>query len=145
MIYFKIDPSNDSIQEVISKPYALEDYNTKETSLLNGKPFLVPVTVTDPSFDHATQVKTGPVDAYDGANAKRIYTIRDKTKEELQSEALAADEHDLSIAAKDLPFVLIELIDHLSDENIVNTNDFSTKAKQAYLDVKTISDRINKA
>jgi hypothetical protein len=86
MLYFKIDPTNNSILGAINGDFI--NYNTKNTSALNGKAYLVEVTVTDPSHDSATQVKEGPVDAYDGNNATRVYTIRSKTQEELDANRI---------------------------------------------------------
>ena len=39
--YFKIDPSDHSIMEVVNKNHELENYLTKDTN--NGKPYIVPV------------------------------------------------------------------------------------------------------
>ena len=84
MLYFKIDPSNNVILDALDGDFA--GYNTKVDAAINGKPYLVEVIITDPIYDSATQVKEGPIDSYDGAVATRIYTVRGKTQEELNSE-----------------------------------------------------------
>jgi len=63
--------------DVIVKNDPIQGYNTKESSTVNGKPFLVEVVVVDPAFDPSTQTRTGPIDAYDGATATRTYTVED--------------------------------------------------------------------
>jgi len=86
MLYFKIDPANNAILGAIDGDFS--GYNTKSDSAVNGKPYLAPVAVTNPGYDPATQVKEGPVDAYDGTNATRVYTVRDKTAGERTAETI---------------------------------------------------------
>ena len=86
MLYFKIDPSNNAILDALDGDFSA--YNTKADSAVNGKPFLTEVVVTDPPCDYGTQVKEGPVDAYDGTNATRVYTVRDKTAGERAAETI---------------------------------------------------------
>ena len=74
-VYFKINPADDSIIEVLEKNNPIPLFNTKTDSQTNGKPFLVEAVVTDPSYDPATQTKSGPVDAYDGTDATRVYSV----------------------------------------------------------------------
>ena len=92
-IYFKIDPSDHSIKELIRKTQELENYLTKSTS--NGKPYIVPVTVTNPDVKD-DQIKTGPTDAYnkDTGAATRIYTCTDKSASALAHEKI----YDLELA-----------------------------------------------
>ena len=93
-IYFKIDPSDHSIKEVIRKTHKLENYLTKGNS--NGKPYIVPVTVTNPDVKDG-QIKTGPTDAYnkDTGAATRIYTCTDKSASVLAQEKI--DELELAV------------------------------------------------
>lgn len=58
----------------------------------------LPVVDTDPSYDAATQVKTGPVVTVGASNVTRVWTVRAKTAPELDAEKQAkADGLDLVI------------------------------------------------
>ena len=94
-IYFKIDPSDHSIIEVIKKPHELGSYLTKGAN--NGKPYIVPVTVTNPDKKD-NQTKTGPTDAYnkDTGVATRVYTCIDKSAAEIAQEKIWQLEDDIS-------------------------------------------------
>ena len=96
-IYFKIDPSDHSIKEVIRKTHKLENYLTKGNS--NGKPYIVPVTVTNPDVKDG-QIKRGPTDAYnkDTGAATRIYTCTDKSASVLAQEKI--DELELAVTPR---------------------------------------------
>ena len=85
--YFKIDPSDHSIIEVINKNHELANYLTKDTN--NGKPYIVPVTITNPD-QKDNQIKTGPTDAYnkDTGAATRVYTCTDKSASVLSQEKI---------------------------------------------------------
>ena len=85
--YFKIDPSDHSIMEVVTKKHELENYLTYVTN--NGKPYIVPVTVTNPD-QKDNQIKTGPTDAYnkDTGVATRIFTCTDKSSSVLAQEKI---------------------------------------------------------
>jgi hypothetical protein len=49
----------------------------------------LPVEDTDPSHAPATQMKTGPVVTVEAARVTRVWTVRDKTAQELAEEATA--------------------------------------------------------
>ena len=85
--YFKIDPSDHSIMEVVTKRHELGSYLTKDNN--NGKPYIVPVTVTNPD-QKADQIKTGPTDVYnkDTGSATRVYTCTDKSASVLAQEKI---------------------------------------------------------
>ena len=85
--YFKIDPADHSIIEVINKNHELANYLTKDTN--NGKPYIVPVTITNPD-QKDNQIKTGPTDAYnkDTGAATRVYTCTDKSESVLAQEKI---------------------------------------------------------
>ena len=85
--YFKIDSSDHSIKEVIRKSHELGNYLTKDTA--NGKPYIVPVTVTNPD-PKDNQLKSGPTDAYnkDTGAATRVYTCTDKSASVLAQEKI---------------------------------------------------------
>jgi hypothetical protein len=46
----------------------------------------LPVEVTDPACDPATQVKSGPVETVGEGAVTRVWTVRDMTAEELDAE-----------------------------------------------------------
>lgn len=71
--YFKINQSDDSILEYKQFKYEQYDYNTKEDAAINGKPYIVPVTIVDPGADLNVYKAAGFVDAYDGNTATRTY------------------------------------------------------------------------
>ena len=83
--YFKIDPSDHSIMEVVTKRHELGNYLTKDTN--NGKPYIVPVTVTNPD-QKANQIRTGPTDAYVDGEATRVYSCTDKSASVLAQEKI---------------------------------------------------------
>lgn len=140
--YFLISATDNAILEVRRTQTLLEGYNTKEDSAINGKPYLVEVAVTDPAYDPATEVKEGPTDAYDGINATRIYAVRAKTAQELNTEQLNNDINVLRAAGKDTVLVLVELIDYLLANTAMSGTDFTPNVRQAYQDLKVIADRI---
>ena len=73
--------------EVITKRHELENYLTYVTN--NGKPYIVPVTVTNPDVKDG-QIKTGPTDAYnkDTGEATRVFTCTDKSASVLAKEKI---------------------------------------------------------
>ena len=96
-IYFKIDPSDHSIIEVIKKPHELGSYLTKGAN--NGKPYIVPVTVTNPDVKDG-QIKTGPTDAYnkDTGEATRVFTCTDKSASVLAKEKI--DQLEMAVSPR---------------------------------------------
>jgi hypothetical protein len=142
-LYFEIDPIDQlTIIQARHTPNPLVKYNTKETSAVNGKSFLELVTIVDPPYDPATQVKEGPVDAYDGTAATRTWTVRTKTQTELDAESLAADIRSLKDAGKDAVIVVTALIDALLVKGTIVAADVEPVARQAYQDLKVIADRV---
>ena len=141
MLYFKIDATDQlTILDVISGD--LKDPVTKAVSVINGKPFYVEVTVTDPAYDNVTQIKEGPVDTYDGTTATRIFTVRSKTTQELDDDQMVKDIRVLRNATKDSILVLIEFVDWALANTSMQASDFTTNVRQAYQDLKVIADRI---
>ena len=98
-IYFKIDPSDHSIIEVVRKTHELENYLTYVTN--NGKPYIVPVTVTNPDVKDG-QIKTGPTDAYnkDTGEATRVFTCTDKSASVLAKEKI--DQLEMAVSLRRL-------------------------------------------
>lgn len=140
MLYFKIEPGTNNILGVLGGPFS--QYNTKADSAVNGKAYLVEVEVTDPPYDPATQVKEGPVDAYTGTNAVRIYTVRDKTPQELAAEQLDKDKAALRSAVEDIGIVVLALVDTLVSKGTIVPQDVEPVARKAYQDLKAIADRV---
>ncbi len=66
-------------------------FDTAPVALV-GKPYrsFLPVEVTNPPYDPATQVKTGPVVTVLVDKVTRVWTVRDKTAAELDAEKDAA-------------------------------------------------------
>lgn len=56
----------------------------------------LPVTVIEPPFDSATQVRTGPVISVSKDAVTKTWAVRDKTAEELAAEAEATKEEALN-------------------------------------------------
>lgn len=140
MIYFKIEPGTNNILEVREGNFV--KYNTKADSAVNGKPYLVEVTVTDPAHDPATQVKEGPVDAYNGTTATRVYSVRSKTQAELDADQLNSDLATLRSATKDCVIVLTALIDAIIAKGTLTAQDVEPVARQAYQSLKVLADRV---
>ena len=95
--YFRINPSDHSIMEVITKYHELENYLTYVTN--NGKPYIVPVTVTNPDVKDG-QIKTGPTDAYnkDTGEATRVFTCTDKSASVLAKEKI--DQLEMAVSPR---------------------------------------------
>jgi len=142
MLYFKIDPILHSIIGIVAGVF--EEYNTKESSLLNEKGFLVEVIKTVPAFDSETEYLSLPVDSYDYASnsATRVYTKLTKTQEQLDAEQVASDIELLQDYGKDTILVLVQLVSKLLDDAVIASTDFDPAVKDAYLEIKEIADRI---
>ena len=108
MIYFEIDATLHTIVSQIQGDF--QEYNTKETSLLNGKNFLVLVTETVPTFDPAIEYLSAAVDVYVYATniATRDYTVIAYTQQELDDQDLASDIDQVQSVGKDTLLVLIQ-------------------------------------
>ena len=142
-LYFKIDPSDDSIIDVLQTNSTLENYNTKTTAALNGKPYLVAVIVTDPAFDSATQVKEGPVDSYDGTTATRTYTVRAKTQAELDADQRQADISKVRNGVLKLANSYTLLARVLVDKAIIDPLvDFDQSARDDFLEIEAAVNRL---
>jgi hypothetical protein len=142
-LFFKI--SNDG--QTILGEKRLDDgvgYNSFETSRVNGKPFLAPVTVTYPPYDPATEVKEGPVDAYDlqTNTATRTYSVRQKTQVELDQDQLEADNAAIKAAVKSIGLVTVELVEKLLSDNVIAATDFSADVRDRFQNLKQIADRL---
>ena len=115
--YFKIDPSDHSIMEVVTKRHELGNYLTKDTN--NGKPYIVPVTVTNPD-QKVDQIRTGPTDAYDkdtGA-ATRVYTCTDKSASVLAQEKI--EQLEMAITPRRVRDAILTSDDWLTNqENLI--------------------------
>lgn len=141
-IYFLIEPATYTILDV--RNFEPESYIDRAAGDSSGKPFLSPVTVTDPPFNEATEVKTGPVDTYDSVTdtSTRVYTVRAKTQQELDDEQLDDDIHALKSGGKDIALVLVELIEWQLANSAMSPTDFSADVRQAFLDIQAIADRL---
>ena len=91
-VYFKIDPTDNSIMAVIKKSHEFAGYVTRNNNP-NNKPFIVPVTVTDPDYNVSTQNKSGITDTYNPSNntATRVRTVSDKSDDELEAMRVAQE------------------------------------------------------
>lgn len=142
MLYFLVSSDGSEILEKreVEVPYEEGAYNDKVASLENGKMFFSPVSIIDPAYDLDTEVREGPVDAYDYATdtATRTYTIRLKNAVENTADDIAA----LRDAGKDIALVLTELVQWNLDNTSMVADDFTPSVKQAYLDLKVIADRV---
>jgi hypothetical protein len=60
-------------------------------SPLAGKPYrqFLPVVVTDPPFNSATQIRTGPVLTIEATRVTRVWTVTDKTAQQILDETNA--------------------------------------------------------
>ena len=146
MLYFYISNDGSEILEVreVAVPYEEGTYNNAVSAALNGKDFIEPVTIIDPPYNSATEVKEGPVDAYDYTtdSATRTYTVRAKTQEELDAGQMADDVAVLREAGKDLALVLTELVQWTLDNTSMTAENFTPSVVQAFQDLKTIADRV---
>lgn len=75
----------------------------------------LPVEVTDPSFNDNTQIRTGPVVTVLIDKVTRVWTVRDKTSQELTDE-LNANRDGVITTVDDLESVIRALVLILLDE-----------------------------
>jgi hypothetical protein len=68
---------------------------------LEGKPYrvILPVETTNPAFNSATQVRTGPVITIEATRVTRVWTVTNKTAQQLTDEANAS--RDAAVAQLD--------------------------------------------
>jgi hypothetical protein len=139
-LYFLIENGTNNIIEPreYPAPLAVGQFNTKTTAAVNGKPFLEEVSITDPAYDPATQVKDGPVDDYDGTTATRVYTVRAKNA----AENTADDKAQVLGKMLDLGYIVTKLVDVLIAKGTIVPTDFDAETRQEYQDLKTIIDRL---
>jgi len=143
-LYFKVDPSDDSIIQVISSSKELRTYNTKATSSANGKPYLVPVTVVKPAYDLLTETLTGPVDSHDTVIGTRTYTVVPKTIEQQEADEDERADQLLRNAVKSIAFLQIQLINKLLNAGVIAPSDFTPEVRQEYQRLKAAVDRLAK-
>jgi len=144
MLFFRIDPVLHTIVGEKEGVWIEGEYNSKETSLLNRKVFLVPVVVTEPAFNSEIEYLSDAVDSYDYVTniATRVYSIITKSQAELDAEQLDQDIEDIQNYGKDTILVLIQLVDKLIADAVIEQTDFDSAVKDAYLEIKPIADRI---
>jgi len=115
-IYYKISPDHTKILEVQEFPKPLEDgeFNSRDTSFFNGKPYLIEVTVEPkPAHDPTTQ-RLRHVDTWDGTSAIRTWEIVDlppppTARERLQSRLDGDPEYGaLALVVRDVKGVTDE-------------------------------------
>ena len=83
--YALIKTSTSEVKEIVDGD---KRFRTGEPPVLNSDKDLHWLTFVkvDPDVDHATQIKTGPVDTITATKATRTWTVKQKTVEELDSE-----------------------------------------------------------
>jgi len=142
MLYFEIDPVVHII--IGSRTGLFETYNTKDSSIVNGKIFLVEVDITKPAVDTEIERLSIPEDSYDYVTnvATRVYTVVTKTQMELDQERVAKDTEALRLYGKDTVLVLVQLVSKLLDDSVILASDFDPAVKDSYLEIKAIADRI---
>lgn len=62
------------------------DYPTQPADIPHKQIVWLPLEVTKPNFDSATQVRTGPVDTILPDKVTRVWTVRAKTAAELDAD-----------------------------------------------------------
>lgn len=108
------------------------DHLLRETTVIGFEP-----------FDPDTQVRTGPVNTVaPDFSSTATYTIRAKSQAELDADQRGKDLGQLREAGKDLALVLTELIDWTLANTPMQATDFTPDVRQAYLDLKTIANRV---
>ncbi len=139
-LYFRIANGTTDILEtrVFSATLSEGSFNDKASSEVNGKDFLVEVTVTDPPFNPAAEIREATVDSYDGTTATRVFTVRPKTPQELKSTSDNADRVKMRGRVIDLGFVLVSLVDTLIAKGLINPNDFKLPTRLEYQDMKAL-------
>ena len=119
------------------------DYNTQEESATNGEPFLALVTdVVSPTFDSETQYAGNPVYSWDGTTAGVVFTIFNKTQEDMDIEQLEDDIDMLKDAGKDVVLILTEFVDWALANTSMTAADFTPAVIAKYQELKIIADRV---
>lgn len=82
----------------------------------------LPIEITSPPFDPALQVRTGPVTTILGDKVTRVWTVRNKTAQELDDEK--------TTRVTDVDFLLFELaFDHENRIRVLEAKAPVTKAQ----------------
>ena len=63
-----------------------KDYSDLIDPEVLARKSIVEIITIDPPFDPATQVRTGPVEKIQADRIDRVFTVRDKTAEEIDDE-----------------------------------------------------------
>ena len=77
--YAYMNETGDAILREKSYPDPLDPAVMVRKSILE-------IFVTDPPFDPDTQIRTGPVETIQADRIDRVYTVRDKTAQEIDDE-----------------------------------------------------------
>lgn len=57
--------------------------NVDQSTLAEGKPRILPVEVENEEFDPITEVRTGPEMIVESIRVRKVYTVRDKSEDEI--------------------------------------------------------------
>ena len=145
--YFKITNSGMTMADVLEiEELAIEReagaYVTQAASETSEKPFHVLASIVDPAYDPTTQVREGPVDTWDGVNAVRTYSVRDKTQQEITDGQQTIDIEELKDRVDDAVLILMQLAQWTLANTSMVAADFSPKVQSVYTELKTNSDRL---
>tara|TARA_R110000823_G_scaffold153379_1_gene284099 strand:+ start:306 stop:695 length:390 start_codon:yes stop_codon:yes gene_type:complete len=125
--YALIKTSTSEVKEIVDGD---KRFRTGEPPALNSDKDLHWLTFVkvDPDVDHATQIKTGPVDVVSRSRLTRTWTVRDKTDKELDDiiNANVTDRYNH----------LSPLIDSLNDKSFVVGSEYTTDQIKAILKAK---------
>jgi len=123
-LYVLLQNSDDSILEEVDGDMRFRSGIPPALLPAKGMRWL-PITITNPSHDEATQVKKGPVLTVNSDNVTRVWTVRDKNAQEL--DALK------DRATRDALNIVKPLIEALNDGSFVPNQNYTNAQLKAIL------------
>ena len=100
------------------------------------------IRTADPAFDPATEKLVDDPRVITDTDVTDSRSKVALTRQEFDDIQEANDLSALRDAGRDISVVLVELVDQLLADNTIQVTDFTPAAKQNYLDVKAIADRV---
>jgi len=89
-----------------------------EVPSLEGKPYrvILPVVVTDPACNPLTQIRTGPVVTILQTEVTRVWTVTDKTQQQIDAETAARRDETVALSLDQTEEILRAILSVIVDE-----------------------------
>jgi len=117
-------------------------FRSQKVSLTPDRMLVRAELINPPLIDFVDQLKDGPFDTWDGADAVRTFVVRDKTPGEMGDQQQELDVQVLAGSGVDLSLVIVELLDWTIANTQLTIDDFPPLTQDAYHDIKARTERI---